>query len=57
MSVHGWRQLTEWSVKHSRLSNDEKKQAQQILAREWDIFCKEVVDTYGDHARGLTVTM
>lgn len=57
MSIHGWRQLTEWSVKHSRLSDDEKKQAQQILAREWDIFCKEVVDTYGDHARKLTVTM
>jgi adenosine deaminase CECR1 len=57
MSIHGWRQLVEWSIKHSCLSKDEKEHAMQILKREWEEFCQWVIDKYGAHADSFDIKM
>lgn len=50
MSIHGWKQLAEWSIEHSCLSRDQKVEAKTIFAQDWEIFCKWIVDTYSDFA-------
>jgi adenosine deaminase CECR1 len=55
MSLHGWRQLVEWSIEYSCLSDTEKAQAQQILAEELEMFYQWVVDTYGEYAGRLNI--
>ncbi|KAJ9658546.1 hypothetical protein H2201_007753 [Coniosporium apollinis] len=47
MSVHGWRQLAEWSITFSCLSDMEKEEARRIFKREWEGFCCWIVDNYG----------
>ena len=54
MTIYGWKQFAEWSIKHSCLSEAEKTQAMQIHRRDWGEFCKWVVETYGEYALGLT---
>ena len=53
MSVHGWKQLAQWSIQHSCLSDEEGKQAIEIFERDWREFCTWVVATYGEYADGL----
>ena len=53
MTLHGWKQLVEWSIEHSCLTVDEIGRAKGILKREWEIFCEWVVTTYGDYADSL----
>ena len=53
MSVHGWKQLAQWSIQHSRLSEEERKQAMAIFERDWRDFCEWVVATYGEEADRL----
>ena len=53
MTVHGWKQLAEWSLQHSCLTPEELKKAMEIFGREWEAFCKWIVETYGEYARGL----
>jgi adenosine deaminase CECR1 len=57
MSIHGWRQLVEWSVQYSCLSVSDQVEAGRILAREWEDFCQWIVDQYGEYAQGLNVKM
>jgi len=57
MSIHGWRQLVEWSVEHSRLSLQDKEEARRILKREWEDFCLWVIEKYGAHAELLDVKL
>lgn len=57
MSLHGWKQLCEWSIQHSCLSNAEKHQAFKIFAGEWEAFCNWVVKEYGPHADSLDVQL
>jgi hypothetical protein len=57
MNLHGWRQLCEWSIQYSCLSNEEKQQAFKIFWREWETFCKWVVTEYGPHAETLDVQL
>ncbi|KAK5745683.1 hypothetical protein LTR17_001182 [Elasticomyces elasticus] len=54
MTIHGWKQLAEWSIEHSCLSDAEKKQGKVILQKDWENFCQGVVDDYGEYADGLT---
>ncbi|KAK4952671.1 hypothetical protein LTR10_009477 [Elasticomyces elasticus] len=54
MTIHGWKQLAEWSIEHSCLNDAEKKQGKTIFQRDWEVFCQGVVDDYGEHADGLT---
>lgn len=52
MSIHGWKQLAEWSIEHSCLSDDEIEQAKRIHAKDWDRFCRWIVETYGAEVDG-----
>ncbi|KAK5131074.1 hypothetical protein LTR08_001360 [Meristemomyces frigidus] len=54
MSVHGWKQLAEWSLEHSCLTAAELKKAKAIFEREWELFCRWVVESYGEYAEGLS---
>ena len=53
MTIHGWKQLAEWSIEHSCLSNEEKQRAMTIFERDFERFCEWVVETYGGYANGL----
>ena len=55
MNLHGWRQLAEWSLEHSELSESEKDVARAIFKRKWEQFCEDVIKTYGPHADTLPV--
>ena len=56
MSVHGWRQLIEWSIKYSCLDNDAKTHGFNFFRRQWEEFCQWIVDTYEEHAKGLEIS-
>ena len=55
MEIHGWKQLAEWSIEHSCLSDAEKRQGLEIFRREWEEACKWVVETYGEYANSLVI--
>ncbi|KAK7606697.1 hypothetical protein JOL62DRAFT_586335 [Phyllosticta paracitricarpa] len=48
MSVHGWRQLAEWSLQHSCLAPEQVEQGLKYWKDSWEEFCSWVVKTYGD---------
>jgi adenosine deaminase CECR1 len=56
MSIHGWKQLAEWSIEHSCLSTDEKAEGLRIYRQDWEAFCQWVVDTYGAEAASLATS-
>jgi len=47
MDLHGWRQLVEWSVKHSCLDEEQKSEAYAILDAAWRDFCAWIEGVYG----------
>ncbi|WPH02421.1 Hypothetical protein R9X50_00528500 [Acrodontium crateriforme] len=53
MTIHGWKQLAEWSLEHSCLTAEEIGRALEIHRRDWEGFCEWVVETYGLFADGL----
>ncbi len=53
MKIHGWKQLAEWSLEHSCLSEKEIERAKEIHAREWEAFCQGWVTKYKDVADAL----
>ncbi|KAK3715985.1 hypothetical protein LTR37_006715 [Vermiconidia calcicola] len=53
MTVHGWKQLAQWSIEHSCLGADDMEKAKEIHARDWEEFCEWVVSEYGEHAASL----
>jgi adenosine deaminase CECR1 len=57
MTLHGWRQLAEWSIEFSCLSEQEKVQAMVIFRREWEAFCELCEAELGAHADGLAVAL
>lgn len=46
MTVHGWKQLAEWSIEHSCLTDDEIKRALSLFRRDWAAFCAWIVREY-----------
>jgi adenosine deaminase CECR1 len=48
MSLHSWKQLARWSIDYSCLSDKQKSDGHEILAKDWTKFCKLVVDKCGD---------
>ncbi|KAI9708192.1 MAG: hypothetical protein M1820_004146 [Bogoriella megaspora] len=52
MTLHGWRQLIEWSIAHSCLSEAEKAQAFAFWRPQWEEFCWWVVKEFGAAASG-----
>lgn len=53
MSLHGWRQLAEWSIEYSCLGSKEKVEARRIFEQEWEVFCGWIIEEYGLHASTL----
>ena len=53
MTIHGWKQLAEWSIEHSCLDERQIRQAQEIHAREWEQFCNWIVEKYGAEVDGV----
>lgn len=53
MSLHGWKQLAEWSLDYSCLDREDKARAREIYAHEWEIFCQWIVSEYKAFADGL----
>lgn len=53
MTIHGWKQLAEWSLEHSCLDDSQQKRSMEIFAREWETFCEWVVREYGEYASKL----
>jgi adenosine deaminase CECR1 len=53
MTIHGWKQLAEWSLEHACLDAAQQRQALYIFHREWDTFCQWIVDTYEVEASRL----
>lgn len=49
MSLHGWKQLAQWSIEHSCISAEEVKRGKEIHAREFEAFCKWIVENYGEY--------
>jgi len=52
-TIHGWKQLAEWSIEHSCLKDKEKQRAMTIFKRDFEAFCGWVVETYGGYADSL----
>ncbi len=50
MTLHGWRQLVEWSLDHSCMSGEELDKVRKTWKQEWEKFLKWVIDTYGPDA-------
>lgn len=47
MSLTGWRQLAEWSIEYSCLTEAQKREGLNILRRKWEKFCEDINETYG----------
>ncbi|OQO06612.1 hypothetical protein B0A48_08397 [Cryoendolithus antarcticus] len=50
MTLHGWKQLAEWSLEHACLTESEVARGLRILRADWEIYCQWIVDTYGAEA-------
>lgn len=48
MSLYSWKQLAQWSIDYSCLSEDEKTRAHEIFKQSWRQFCKFIVEECGD---------
>jgi adenosine deaminase CECR1 len=53
MTIHGWKQLAEWSIEHSCLDEGQIQEAKAIHAREWERFCEWIVRTFGAEVDGV----
>lgn len=53
MSLHGRRQLAEWSIDHSCFSAAERTQATLTFSRRLGAFCEGIVEQFGGHAQLL----
>jgi adenosine deaminase CECR1 len=48
MTLHGWRQLIEWSIEHSCMESELQKQIYTDWERRWDEFCEWIITEYGE---------
>lgn len=44
MTLHGWRQLIEWSLEHSCMDETERRRVYDMWERRWDQFLGEVIE-------------
>lgn len=52
MTLFGWKQLIEWSLKHACMSADEYAAVHCEWARRWNTFVDEIVEEYGSFDPG-----
>lgn len=50
MTLHGWRQLIEWSLEHSRMSEAEHADARKKWEELWNEFLDWMIGTYGENS-------
>ncbi|KAK1754197.1 hypothetical protein QBC47DRAFT_302869 [Echria macrotheca] len=48
MTLHGWRQLVEWSLEHSCMNKDELTASYGRWEDEWNRFLQWIIETYGE---------
>ena len=53
MSLHGWKQLAEWSIEHSCLNDFEKSEMEREFRLQWELFYKWVIAQYSDYADSI----
>lgn len=46
MTLHGLRQLAEWSIEHSCLEDDRKAEVRSDWEAMWESFCRWIVKEY-----------
>ncbi len=46
MTLHGWRQLIEWSIEHSCLEKEQKDSVHSAWKVMWEDFCRWIVAEY-----------
>ena len=46
MTLHGWKQLALWSIEHSCMDTQERKEVLVNWLRLWDEFCRWIVQEY-----------
>lgn len=54
MTLHGLRQLAEWSIEHSCLEDDRKAEVRRDWEAMWDSFCRWVVKEYANVVESST---
>jgi len=47
MTLHGWRQLVEWSLQHACMSPKEYADVYEHWKAAWEVFLTWVLETYG----------
>ena len=47
MTLYGWKQLAEWSIKHSCMDAEEQEKVMTQWKRLWDEFCQWIIKDYG----------
>ncbi|OIW25037.1 Metallo-dependent hydrolase [Coniochaeta ligniaria NRRL 30616] len=47
MTLYGWKQLAEWSIEHSCMDAEERRECMTHWKKRWDDFCLEVIKDYG----------
>jgi adenosine deaminase CECR1 len=47
MTLHGWRQLAEWSIDHSCMDDAHRARVKGQWRKLWDEFCRGVVLEHG----------
>lgn len=52
MTLHGWRQLIEWSIEHSCTERDEKSKLMEEWQEMWDQFCNSIIDNFEGKLKG-----
>lgn len=50
MTLFGWRQLIEWSMEHSCLSEKEYAKIHEDWLKKWNIFLADVIKEFGNTA-------
>lgn len=46
MTLHGWRQLIEWSIEHSCMDPEERAVVYGAWLVMWNNFCQDIIDGY-----------
>ena len=46
MSLLGWKQLAKWSLEHSCMDDDQKKEVTAVWQQKWDEFCVWIINNY-----------
>ncbi|KAF7904325.1 hypothetical protein EAF00_001659 [Botryotinia globosa] len=46
MSLHGWKQLAQWSLEYSCMDNDERREVTKEWTMRWRDYCQWIVDEY-----------